>query len=151
MATFSSAEYTKQTAVPPTPLDPTEDKGRVRIAHFDMTGIVSATIGDIIQAVKLPAGKVRVLRYCCKHGAWAASSTFSLGNAAYTRSSDKTTVVASANSIAAAVAMNNTTDVDVLADAVFDSTTGVTIQGTVAGAAGGTLPSSLGWIEYVQD
>lgn len=151
MATLNSAEYTKQTAVPPTPLDPTEDKGRVRIAHFDMTGLVSASIGDVINAVKLPAGKVRILRSCIKHGSWAASSTLSLGNAAYTRSSDKTTVSASATSVMAATAMNNTTDVDVLAGVVFDSTTGVVIQGTVAGAAGGTLPSSLGWLEYVQD
>jgi hypothetical protein len=151
MATFSPVEYTAQTAVPPTPLDPTQDKGRVRIAHFDLTGIVSGSIGDVIQCCKLPAGKVRVLRYCNKHGSWAASSTFSLGNAAYTRSSDKTTVAASATSVAAAVTMNNSTDVDVLAGVVFDSTTGVLIQGTVAGAAGGTLPSSLGWIEYVQD
>jgi hypothetical protein len=150
MATFNSTEYAKQIAVPPVPLDPTEDRGRIRLEHFTLTGIVSATIGDLLNLVKLPAGKVRILRSSIKHGAWAASSTLAIGNLAATNS-DKTTLAASANSILAATAMNNTTDIDVLAGVTFDTTTGVVLQGTVGTAAGGTLPATVGWIEYVQD
>ena len=151
MATFSSLEYGQQVAVPPTPLDPTQDKGRVRIAHFDLTGIVSAAIGDLFNLIRLPPGKIRILRTVIKHGSWAASSTLSIGHSGYIKSSDKSTVAASAAGILAATAMNNTTDIDVLSDFVLDSTQGSVLQGTVAGAAGGTLPASTGWVEYVQD
>lgn len=151
MATYNAVEYGNQVAVPPTPLDPTQDKGRVRIAHFDFTGITSAAIGDLINLIKLPAGKVRILKVCIKHASWATSSTLSIGHTGYTLATDKSAVAAAAAAFLAATAMNNTTDIDALADVVIDSTSGFTLTGTIGGAAAGSLANSSGWVEYVVD
>jgi hypothetical protein len=151
MATFNSVEHAQQIANPPVLLDTTQDRGRIRIGHFDITGIVSAASSDDFNLLRLPAGRIRILRCSCKHGAWAASSTLSFGHRGFIRTSDKATVAAAATAFTAAIAMPNTTDIDLLSDVVIDSTQGFTLVGFVGGAAGGTLPATTGFIEYVID
>jgi hypothetical protein len=149
MADIQSVEYAKQVAVPPTLLEPTEQKGKIRIAHFDL-GTVDATAADTLSLAKLPAGKIRITRVALKHAAWTATSTLALGLGAYTEGATKEAVAADADAILAATAMDNVTQIDSLVDLAFNSLAGVTLTGLV-GVADSGAAATTGWIEYVQE
>ena len=150
MATQNSTQYAKQVAVPVTFLDPTEDRGRIRLAYFEF-GALTIVTADVINLIRIPAGKVRILRVACKHAAWTASATMSVGHAGYTDSATKDAVAASAAAFLAATAMDNTTDIDKLADIAYDTTTGFIVTATDAAAGKANTVATAGWLEYVQD
>lgn len=150
MANFNSAEYAIVSAPPiVTPLDPTQDKGRVRVAHFDFTNISPAAT-DILFHAKMPAGKVRLLRYCAKKTAFNVGATMNLGHNGYTQRADGVAVAASAAAFLAAFAMDNINDESRLIDIAIDSRGGFDVRGTLA-VAGGANENLIGWIEYVVD
>jgi hypothetical protein len=150
MANISSVEYAIASAPPVSaPLDPTQDKGRIRIAHFDFTGISPGST-DVLFHARMPAGKVRLLRYCAQKTAFATNATMNLGHNGYTNRATGAAVAASAAAFLAAFAMDNTNDEDQLIDVAIDSRGGFDVRGTMA-AAGGTSENLIGWIEYVVD
>ena len=61
VTTQESTQYTAQTASPPTVQEKATIGGRVKIAYFehDQSGVGDA--GSSIAAIKLPAGRIRVL------------------------------------------------------------------------------------------
>lgn len=61
MPTFYSEQVTKLDAVPAEVLPVDESHGKIRICRFDYTQVAEGAIGTIIQLVKLPAGRVRLL------------------------------------------------------------------------------------------
>lgn len=144
-----SVQFTKQQPATASPLDPTEQTGRVRVALFDF-GTVGGAVADTLSAIRMPAGKVRILRLCIKKAAWATSSTLAMGIGAYTSADTKLPVAANPTQLMAATAMNNTNDISTLENVVIHSTTGFTITGIIAGAASGAA-ATVGWVEYVVD
>lgn len=148
MPTFDSVEYAKQVAVPPTQLDPTEQHGRIRIAHFD-TGTIDAAQNDLLNLIKMPAGKVRILRVTGTNPAYGVSTTLDIGHTGYTNLSG-VAVAASENAFVSALAVASAGAIDTVIDVAIESRSGFTLQGKLEGAnpASGRLQ---GWIEYVQD
>lgn len=148
MATFDTTEYGQQVAVPPDALDPTEMAGRIRLAHFD-TGTIDAAQNDLINIIKMPAGKVRILRLCGRNPAYGASTTFDLGHTGYTNLSG-TAVAASENAFVSALDVAAAADIAKVVDQTIESRGGFTLQGKLEGAnpASGQFK---GWIEYVVD
>lgn len=148
MATFDTVEYAKQVSVPPTQLDTTEQHGRIRIAHFD-TGTIDAAQNDLLNLIKMPAGKVRILRVCGANPAYGASATLDIGHTGYTNLSN-VAVAASEAAFVAALAVASAADVDKIVDVTIESRGGFTVQGKLEGAnpASGQLK---GWLEYVVD
>ena len=62
LAVTKSTQMTNILAVPSVALAPHEQHGRLRIAWFDwMNGLVAGDAGGVIQLLKLPAGRVRIL------------------------------------------------------------------------------------------
>ncbi|HYD35960.1 MAG TPA: hypothetical protein VD999_07920 [Vitreimonas sp.] len=148
-ATHASDEYALQTGVTATPLDPTQSMGRVRIGHFNYTALTSAD-GDTLNLLKMPAGKVRVLRACVQNSAFAASTVLDLGYGAYTDRDSRVAIAADPDAFVVDADVNATTDKDLLVDVVVDSAGGWTLTGTLTGGAG-TAESLSGWVEYVVD
>lgn len=61
MATFYSEQVTKLDAVPSEALNVDESHGKIRICRFDYDQVAEGTANSIIQLVKLPAGRIRLL------------------------------------------------------------------------------------------
>lgn len=61
MATFYSEQVAKLDAVPSEALNVDESHGKIRICRFDYDQVANGAENDIIQLVKLPAGRIRVL------------------------------------------------------------------------------------------
>ena len=150
MANVNSVEYAIASAPPvSSPLDPTQDKGRIRIAHFDFTNI-SPGATDVLFHARLPAGKLRVLRYNAKRTAFNATSTMSLGHNGYTNRTTGAAVAAAAAAFLAAFAMDVATDLNSLIDVAIDSRGGFDVIGQLA-VAGGANENLIGYLEYVVD
>ena len=148
MATFDSVEYAKQVSVPPGSLDPTEQHGRIRIAHFD-TGTIDAAQNDLLNLIKMPAGKVRILRVSGANPAYGTSATLDIGHTGYTNLAGAA-VAASENAFISALAVASAAAIDSIIDVTIESRGGFVLQGKLEGAnpASGALK---GWIEYVVD
>ncbi len=101
MATNNSVEYAKIYATEPAELvDANEWAGRLRIQRFTYTQSGAGTVGETLAAVKLPAGKVRVLlplSYIHTSGL-GTSGTIDVGWEAYT-DRDGTAVAADPNGL----------------------------------------------------
>lgn len=149
MADFNSVEYAIASAPPiGTPLNPTQDKGRIRIAHFDFTNISPAATDRLLHC-RMPAGRIRVMRYVAKRTAWAVGATMSVGHLGYT-SLAGAAVAASATAFLAAFAMDAATDIDSLVDVSIESRSGFDVYGQLAVGVG-TNENLVGWLEYVAD
>ena len=148
-AAYDSDEYALQVGSTATPLDPTQQAGRVRVGHFNFSSL-SPAASDTLNLLKMPAGKIRILRLCLKKSAFNATAVLDVGYGAYTNRSDGAAVAASANAFADNIAMDATTDVDQLVDVTVDSRGGWTLTGLFQ-VAGGSTETLKGWIEYVID
>jgi hypothetical protein len=153
MATFNSLEYGYEVAVPPTQLNPGQKHGRVRIAHFGFSAAggnaLTASAGDTLNLVKLPAGKVRVMSIVHKKTAFGTSGTMALGHGGYSPLTGAA-VAASTAAFVAAQAMDNTNTVRNEVDVEIESKSGFIVTGTLAVAAA-TAEDLVGWVEYVCD
>ncbi len=157
-----STQITNMEAIPPVNLQTNERHGRLRLAYFSFTqGAAAGDANSTADLVKLPAGRVRVLKTVSELicSAFGAARVLDIGHTGYTQM-DGTVVAASADTIldgadvSAAVkvimgAGTNalTTDPSV----VYESKLGLTVQAIVAG---GTIPVAAtlkGFIVYVLD
>ena len=154
MATLYSNQKTKWSQnVPSEKIDTNELAGRVRVAFADIT-LASASIGDVIELVNLPNG-ARLLDGYLTNAALGASTTLSVGYAAYKNSSG-TTVSASAAAYLAATSTSSAARTDILAtialgagSVVNANEDGLPITATLAGGtASGVVQIA---IRYVVD
>lgn len=161
MATFYSEQVTKLDAVPAEVLPVDESHGKVRICRFDYEQVAEGAIGTVVQLVKLPAGRVRILgrESNLYRSALGTGVTLDVGWAAHVDFAGDA-VAADPDGlddgldVAAAGVSRLGSVAAVLAEAeskVFESQEGVTITGTIGVAvipAGGKLK---GYIAYVLD
>ena len=161
MATFKSEQVTKLDAVPAEPINVDELHGKVRIARFDYEQVAEGAIATIIQLVKLPAGRVRVLgrESNMYRSALGTGVTLDVGWAAYTNFSG-TAVAADPDGlddgvdVAAAGVARLGSVAAVLAEAeskVFESQEGVILTGTIGAAVIPAAGKIKGYIAYVLD
>ena len=153
MATVYSAQRTNSRATPVVMNQANELGGRIRVAHgtYEASALAS---GDVIEMFVLPNG-ARLLEGSLAHDALGASTTLSVGHAAYSNA-DGTAVSAAAAAYKAAAASTSAQKVDILATLALGSGTeldadgdGVTVTVTMGGAAGtGTIEVT---IKYVVD
>jgi len=153
MATVYSAQRTNSRATPAVMNQANELGGRIRVAHgtYEASALAS---GDVIEMFVLPNG-ARLLEGSLAHDALGASTTLSVGHAAY-NNADGTAVSAAAAAYKAAAASTSAQKVDILATLALGSGTeldadgsGVTVTVTMGGAAGtGTIEVT---IKYVVD
>ena len=161
MAIFYSEQVTKLDAVPAEVLPVDESHGKVRICRFDYDQVAEGAIGTVIELVKLPAGRVRVLgrESNMYHNLTTATVDLDVGWDAYTDFAGdavaadpdglddnidcETAGVVRLGSVAA-----------VLAEAeskVFESQEGVTITATVKTAVIAAADTLKGYIAYILD
>jgi len=87
LAVTESTQVENMNAVPSVALAPTEHHGRIRIAFFDwLNGAVAGDAGGVIDIIKLPAGKVRLLGRLSSiyHNMTTGGNTIDIGWKAYT-------------------------------------------------------------------
>ena len=154
MATLYSTQKTKWSQnVPSEKIDTNELSGRLRIAFADVT-LASAAIADVVQMVNLPNG-ARIIDGYLTTAALGASTTLSVGYAAYKNAAGTTvalsaaayfvaasTATAARNDIFATQALGANTVVDANED-------GLPITITVGGAAATGIAQVA--IRYVVD
>ena len=154
MATLYSNQKTKWSQnVPSEKIDTNELGGRVRVAFADIT-LASAAISDVVELVNLPNG-ARILDGYLTNAALGASTTLSVGNAAY-KNAAGTTVNASATTYLAATSTSSAARTDIFAtqalgaNSVVDANQdGLPITATLAGGtASGVVQIA---IRYVVD
>ena len=154
MATLYSNQKTKWSQnVPSDKIDTNELGGRMRIAFADIT-LASAAIGDVVQLVNLPNG-ARIIDGYLTNAALGASTTLSVGNAAY-KNAAGTVVNAAAAGYLAAVDTSAAARTDIFAtialgagSVVNANEDGLPITATLAGgAASGVVQIA---IRYVVD
>lgn len=154
MATLYSNQKTKWSQnVPSEKIDTNELSGRVRVAFADIT-LASAAISDVVELVNLPNG-ARILDGYLTNAALGASTTLSVGNAAY-KNAAGTTVNASATAYLAATSTSSAARTDIFAtqalgaNSVVDANQdGLPITATLAGGtASGVVQIA---IRYVVD
>ena len=134
MATTNSTQYAQGVAHPPTLVDANQWNGKVRYFEFDYTQSGIATIADTMAAIKLPAGKCRLVLPLSRiaFSAGGASSTMDIGWEAYT-DSDGSAVAADPNGLddgvdtSGAGSVNPAGTVGGAESYLFDSLDGVTI------------------------
>jgi hypothetical protein len=154
-----SVQYTNAFRVKPAVMNDSVDwHGRKRIAFFEHTQAVQGEDGSEVYLVRLPAGKVRVLRNLSfiSISALGASRTVDVGYAAHV-ASDGSAVNASVDhfidGLDASSATNKTLfdqdDVTVLTS-LFDSKEGVDIVLTVDGDTLDAGETFQGYITYVK-
>ncbi len=134
MATTNSTQYANGVAHPPVLNDANIHNGKLRFFEFDYTQDGIATIADTMAAIKLPAGKVRLVLPMSRLvvSAGGASSTMDIGWEAYT-DSDGSAVAADPNGLddgidtSGATVTNPGGTVGGAETYLFDSQEGVTI------------------------
>ena len=161
MATFYSEQITKLDAVPAEVLPVDEHHGKLRYARFDYDQVAEGAIGTVVELVKLPAGRVRVLgrESSMYHNLTTATVDLDVGWAAH---------VDFAGDAVAADPDGLDNDIDcetagvirlgtvaaVLAECqskVFESQEGVTITATVKTAVIAAADTLKGYIAYILD
>ena len=154
MATLYSNQKTKWSQnVPSEKIDTNEQAGKMRIAFADVT-LASAAISDVVQMVNLPNG-ARIIDGYLTNAALGASTTLSVGNAAY-KNAAGTTVALSATAYLAATSTSSAARTDIFAtqalgaNSVVDANEdGLPISITLAGGtASGVVQIA---IRYVVD
>lgn len=128
--------------------------GKLRVLRFDWTSPSGVLIGDVLNLVRIPQGKVTVLGWMSqiRNGAFGASCTASLGYAAHKDRFGNTvaanpTALLAATSVAAAGTLSinpaapasgfvgtGILDAGSVADQFFESLGGIYITATFAGA-----------------
>lgn len=153
MPDYKSDEYADQVAVPPEMLQPNQAHGRLRVAHFSYgaaTGNALTTVAnDTLSLAQLPAGDIRILRFCAKRTAFAVGTTLDVGLSSY-KNMAGADVAAAPAALFAALAMDATTDIDKLVDIRVKTKTQLTLTGILKVGAG-TAEELNGYIEYVVD
>lgn len=161
MATFKSEQVTKLDAVPAEPINVDELHGKIRMARFDYEQVAEGAADTIIQLVKLPAGRIRLLGYASivRHTLTTGTVDLDIGWAAHT-DFDGTAVVADEDGLDDNIDCESTGSVTVgnvaaiLADCqtkVFESQEGVVITATVKTAVIAATDTLKGYIAYVLD
>ena len=154
MATLYSNQKTKWSQnVPSEKIDTNEQAGKMRIAFADIT-LASAAISDVVQMVNLPNG-ARIIDGYLTNAALGASTTLSVGNAAY-KNAAGTTVSASATAYLAATSTSSAARTDIFATQALGANSvvnanedGLPITATLAGGtASGVVQIA---IRYVVD
>ena len=113
MATLYSTQKTKWSQnVPSEKIDTNELSGRLRIAFADVT-LASASSGDVVEMVNLPNG-ARIIDGYLSYVNLGASTTLSVGYAAY-KNAAGTTVALSATAYLAATSTSSAARTDILA------------------------------------
>lgn len=155
-----STQFNLQTGVTPGGAYGGEVAGKEKVSIFEYTHSAAAGAGTgEVNLVNLPSGSIIVLPAMSFFGvsvAWAAGSTVSIGNRAFTKP-DGTVVAAAAAALVNAVAVGAAT-VATTAFAVpangqvqrFNSQGGVTLFATIAGGnitVGGTLFGYVTWAD----
>ena len=144
-------------AVPAVPLQPDEHHGKVRIARFDYDQVAEGAIGTVIDLVKLPAGRIRLLGRLSQlyHNLTTATVDLDIGQDAYTNFAG-TAVVADPDGLdndidceAAGIINIGSVLVAQAQDKVFESQEGVTINCTLVTAVIAAADSLRGYIAYV--
>lgn len=161
MPTFYSEQVTKLDTVPAEPLNVDESHGKVRICQFDYAQVAEGAADSIIQLVKLPAGRVRLLGKLSqvKHNLTTATVDLDIGWAAHVDFAGdavaadedglddnidcETTGIINVGSVAAVLAECQSK--------VFESQEGVVITATVKTAVIAAADSLKGYIAYVLD
>ena len=134
MATLYSNQKTKWSQnVPSEKIDTNELSGKMRIAFADIT-LASAAISDVVELVNLPNG-ARIIDGYLTNAALGASTTLSVGNAAY-KNAAGTTVNASATAYLAATSTSSAARTDIFATQALGS-------GSVVDANQDGLPISI--------
>ena len=154
MATLYSTQKTKWSQnVPSEKIDTNETGGRMRIAFADVT-LASAAIADVVQMVNLPNG-ARLIDGYLTNAALGASTTLSVGYAAY-KNAAGTVVALSAAAYLAATSTSSAARTDILATQALGANTvvdanedGLPITITVGGAAASGVVQVA--IRYVVD
>ena len=154
MATLYSTQKTKWSQnVPSDKIKTTELGGRMRIAFADIT-LASAAIADVVELVNLPNG-ARIIDGYLTNAALGASTTLSVGNAAY-KNAAGTVVAASATAYLAATSTSSAARTDIFATQALGANSvvnanedGLPITATLAGGtASGVVQIA---IRYVVD
>lgn len=86
LAVTESTQIANINAVPSVKLAPVEHHGRIRVAFFDWAnGLVAGDAGGVIDIIKLPAGRVRLLGRLSSiyHDMTTGSNTIDIGWKAY--------------------------------------------------------------------
>ena len=159
VTTQESTQYTAQTASPPTIQDKAMIGGRVKIAYFAHAQSGVGDAGSSGAAIKLPAGRVRLLGAMSNvYVNWTASSqTMDVGWDAYTDFGG-TTVAADPDGLDDGVSVATAGEFDIgsvlaatgASSKVFESQEGVTLRFTaVAALADGD--DLIGYVAYVDD
>jgi len=87
LAVTESTQYGYTIAVPPIALAPCNHHGKLRVAWFDwLNGAVAGDAGGVIDIVRLPAGRVRLLGLLSTiyHNMTTGGNTIDIGWKAYT-------------------------------------------------------------------
>lgn len=100
MTTYNSTQYANGVASPPVLNDANVQAGRQRHYEFDYIQALISVAADDVRAIKLPAGKVRLVLPLSRiaFSAGGASRTMDIGWEAYTES-DGTAVAADPNGL----------------------------------------------------
>jgi len=150
---------TNMLAVPAVPLAPIDHHGKIRIARFDYAQVAEGAIGTIIELVKLPAGRVRLLgrESALYHNLVTATVDLDIGWAAHV-DFNGAAVVADPDGLDADIDCETAgiitvgTVAAVLAECqskVFESQEGVVINATVQTAVTAAADTLKGHIAYV--
>lgn len=161
MTTYYSEQVTKLDAIPVEPLNVDELHGKIRIARFDYDQVAEGAANSIIELVKLPAGRVRLLGANSKlyHNLTTGTVDLDVGWGAYTNMAG-TAVDADADGLddnvdcESAGVVGLGTVAAVLAECqtkVFESQEGVTITATIKTAVIAADDTIKGYIAYVMD
>ena len=144
-----SAEYQNQTADPVVELAPTDQHGRVRMAHFTFDSI-TGDANSTLDLIKMPAGRVRVLGVHMANSAFTATAALSLGHTGYT-AEDGTAEPADDDAFATGVDVATaSTGRYVHCDVLVKSRGGFIVRGTVK-TAGGASETLSGYLTYTVD
>ena len=152
-----SVQYAMEIAVPLVKASPNEKSGKQRVAYFNFTqGAAAGDANSLMNLVKLPSGRVKVLLTQCKirNSDFGAGRTLDIGWTAHVDRAGAA-VALDIDGLADGLDMNNTTEVEMGSGAGalvtirdFDSLSGVLIQAKVLGdtiPVGATLE---GYITY---
>lgn len=159
MTTWYSDEMADIVAVPSVKLPVSDMTGKLRAAHFSWAkSAVAGEAGDVIEIVKLPAGRVRLLGLLSTimQNFTTASNTIDIGWKAYT-DLDGVAVVADPNGLDNGINVEATGNIHIGTvlvatnnEKLFESQSGVIITVTSVGIIA-ALDSMYGTIVYVTD
>lgn len=155
-----TTQFNQQTGVTSGGVYGGDSAGQLHATIFDYTHTSTAGAGTgEVNIITLPPGSIAVLPNLCAFGvsvAWAAGSTVSFGNRAFTLTTGATQAL-SATSLTTAIAIGAATKATTAFDTPtfgsmlrLNSMSGVVIHATIAGGnitVGGTLAGYIVWAD----